>query len=79
MRVAKIGKRGVIVIPSEIRKKADLSEGDDLFIDVDDHGGIHLTKKPSDFVKALHGLHQDIWKGVDPVEYVREERHSWKP
>lgn len=75
MKVAKIGKRGVIVIPSEIRKKADLAEGDDLFIEVDDHGGIHLMKKPSDFVKTLRGLHQDIWKGVDPVEYIREGRH----
>ena len=26
----------------------------------------------------LRGLGKEIWEGVDPVEYVKQERDSWK-
>ena len=27
----------------------------------------------------LRGLGKEIWEGIDPVEYVKQERDSWKP
>lgn len=78
MSVAKIGKRGVLVIPSEIRKKSGLKEGDDVLVEAGDSGIIHIMKRPKDFVAALRDLHSDVWSGVNPVEYVKEERDSWE-
>lgn len=28
-------------------------------------------------ILELRGLGKEIWKGIDPVEYVRQERDSW--
>jgi hypothetical protein len=28
-------------------------------------------------IMELEGLGADIWKGIDPQEYVRKERESW--
>jgi AbrB family looped-hinge helix DNA binding protein len=77
MSVAKIGKRGTLIIPVEIRKKTGLKEGDDVLIEVDEQGTIHMLKRPVDFSKALRNLYSEIWEGVDPVQYVSEERTSW--
>ena len=33
------------------------------------------TKNYSD---QLRGLHAEIWEGVDPDEYIREERDAWE-
>lgn len=78
MPVAKIGKRGTMVLPSEIRKKAGINEGDEVLVELDERGTVHIMKRPRDFTAALKGLHSDIWRGVDPVAYVREERDSWE-
>jgi AbrB family looped-hinge helix DNA binding protein len=78
MSVAKIGKRGALIIPVEIRKKVGLKEGDDLLIEVDELGTIHMLKRPANFSAALRNLHSEIWNNVDPVEYVKEERASWE-
>lgn len=78
MPVAKIGKRGTMILPSEIRKKASINEGDEVLVEVDERGTIHIMKRPQDFTAALKNLHGDIWRGMDPVKYVREERDSWE-
>jgi AbrB family looped-hinge helix DNA binding protein len=78
MSVAKIGKRGTLIIPAEIRKKIGLKEGDDVLIEVDEKGTIHMLKRPLNFSQALQNLHAQIWENVDPVQYVKEERASWE-
>jgi len=78
MPVSKVGKRGMMVIPSEIRRKASIQEGDEVLVEVDERGTIHIMKRPRDFSAALKNLHSDIWRGIDPVQYVREERDSWE-
>ena len=78
MSVARIGKRGTLVLPAGIRHKAGIQEGDEVLIEMDERGTLHIMKKPKDFVAALRNLHKDIWKGIDPVQYVKEERDSWE-
>jgi hypothetical protein len=40
-------------------------------------GQIVLSPKPKSYAQALRGLGQDVWKGVDPVDYIRKERGAW--
>jgi AbrB family looped-hinge helix DNA binding protein len=78
MSVAKVGKKGVLIMPAEIRKKTGLKDGDDVLIDVDEQGTIHILKRPTNFSEALRNLYPEIWENVDPVGYVKEERASWE-
>lgn len=78
MPVAKIGKRGMMVLPSEVRRKAGIDEGDEVLVEADERGTIHIMRRPKDFTAALKNLHSDIWQGIDPIKYVRQERNSWE-
>ncbi|MGE5551405.1 MAG: AbrB/MazE/SpoVT family DNA-binding domain-containing protein [Bacteroidota bacterium] len=78
MPVAKIGKRGTLIIPAEIRRRTGLKEGDDVLLDVGEDGSIHMLKRPTDFTSALRGLYKDVWRGTHPETYVAEERASWE-
>lgn len=49
-----VTKRGQTVIPSAIRKRYDISEGDTL-IWLEDPNGIKVIPVPSDPVRALRG------------------------
>jgi AbrB family looped-hinge helix DNA binding protein len=72
----KIGKKCQIVIPKDIRESIAIVEGDELIIDtIDDK--IILTRKPKSYTKKLKGLHKEIWKDIDPKEYVKKEREKW--
>ena len=65
MSVVKIGKRGILIIPADIRRKTGLREGDGLLIEVGEDGSLHMLKKPADFTGALRGLYKEVWRGVD--------------
>ena len=77
MSVVKIGKRGALVIPADIRRKTGLKEGDDVLIEVGEDGSVHLLKRPADFTGALRGLYKEVWRGESPEAYVAQERASW--
>jgi hypothetical protein len=36
-----------------------------------------LVPDPRRIVARLRGLHREIWQGIDPNEYVQNERNSW--
>jgi plasmid stability protein len=43
---------------------------------------IHLVSKSvgrpkSRSILELRGLGKEVWEGIDPAEYVRQERDSW--
>ena len=43
---------------------------------------IHLVSKAVDRPKShsileLRGLGKEVWEGIDPAKYIREERDSW--
>lgn len=72
----KVGKKSQIVIPKEIRTAVGISEGDELIIEaVEDK--VVLRQKPKSYARKLKGLHKEVWKGVNPREYVGKERESW--
>jgi hypothetical protein len=37
-----------------------------------------LLPEPQDYSQRLRGLHREIWEGVEPQEYVRQERDAWR-
>ncbi|HAG51830.1 MAG TPA: AbrB family transcriptional regulator [Deltaproteobacteria bacterium] len=74
--ITRVSRKSQIVIPKEIRKLIHLSEGDELIVDVEGDR-IILKVKPKSYAKRLKGLHKEVWKGVDPKKYVKEERGSW--
>lgn len=75
--IIKLGSRCQIVIPAEIRKAANLSEGDELLV-AKSGNAIIMVPKPKSYADYLMGLHKDIWQGVDPDIYVCKERDSWE-
>ncbi|MBC7074787.1 MAG: AbrB/MazE/SpoVT family DNA-binding domain-containing protein [Syntrophomonadaceae bacterium] len=77
MSVAKVGKRGVVVLPAELRKRMKINEGDELLIDISESGVIYMVQRPDDFVAALKNAGRGLWAEQDPVAYVREERETW--
>ena len=78
MAIVRVGKRGIVVLPAEIRKRIELSEGDELLVEVDNYGGIHMMKRPTNYAAFMRNLGKEVWSGIDPVEYVRKERESWE-
>ena len=65
-----------VVIPKAVREKANLKRGQILHVYPVDDGSVLLTpqkKWPDDYI----GMDKDIWKNIDVVEYLRNERASW--
>jgi AbrB family looped-hinge helix DNA binding protein len=65
-----------VVIPKEVRNAVGITEGDKLIIDVVEDT-IVIKQKPKSYSKKLKGLHKDVWRGIDPLKYVKKERESW--
>ncbi len=72
-----LGSRCQMVLPARIRKALGLREGDEVLVrksgDV-----VLIVPKPASYAQQLRGLHREVWRGVDPDRYVREERESWE-
>ena len=73
----KVSSKHQISMPSEARKRLRIKAGDHLLVDVRD-GYIILMPEPKDYSQHLQGLHREVWEGVDPQEYVRQEREAWQ-
>ncbi len=82
MSKTKVSSRGQTVIPKEIRTRYGIKKGSHIeWTPVDAHTitvrkDIPNMKKMSwtEWLDKAYGLHKEIWEGVDPVEYVREQR-----
>jgi AbrB family looped-hinge helix DNA binding protein len=72
----KLGKKSQVVIPKKVRNAVGITEGDELIIDVVEDK-IIIKQKPKSYSKKLKGLHKDVWRGIDPLKYVKKERESW--
>ncbi len=75
--MTKVSKKFQIVIPKKVRDSIGISEGDEVSIDVD-NDRIVIKVKPKSYTKKLKGLHKDLWKVVDPLDYVKNERDGWR-
>ena len=72
----KLGRRYQMVIPAEIRKAMGLSERDELLV-AKSGNAIIIIPKPKSYADHLMCLHKNVWQGIEPDAYVREERDSW--
>ena len=69
----KVGVRGQVVIPKNLRKKLNIEYGVILEIKEVDGG---LLLKPIDPVAGMKGLGKGIFG--DPIEYQRKLRGEWE-
>ncbi|ACP36830.1 transcriptional regulator, AbrB family [Sulfolobus islandicus Y.G.57.14] len=69
MMVTKVHKKGIVVIPKEIREKFNIKEGDEVIIYSDEYG-IHILPKKSP--EELFGI--DRGKGLEELakEHIKE-------
>jgi len=71
----KVSKRYQIAVPALARQRLNIRSGDCLLVDIQD-GMLIILPEPQSYSAALAGLHQEIWNGVDALQYVREERQA---
>jgi AbrB family looped-hinge helix DNA binding protein len=76
MTKVKVSSKLQISVPAEARRKLGIEAGDQLTVEVHDNS-ITLRPVPKSYSKRLRGLYRDLWDGVDPDEYVRQERDAW--
>jgi prophage tail gpP-like protein len=44
----------------------------------EDDGELFIVKKPDSYTEALSGLGENMWKSVNGVEYIKQERDLWQ-
>jgi AbrB family looped-hinge helix DNA binding protein len=69
----KVGARGQVVIPKELRESLGLRHGSVLEVDV---GEDELVLRPADPVRELRGMGKGVFG--DPVEFQRRLRREWE-
>lgn len=72
----RLSSKHQIAIPKVLRAKLGLEAGTQLFIE-EENGRLVLSPRPRSYAAALAGLGKSVWKGVDPLEYIRRERALW--
>jgi len=76
MQIAKVSGKYQIVIPKIVREALGLRPGDRLLISVEDDKAV-LRLQPRSYADHLRGLHKEVWQGINPADYLNEERDSW--
>ena len=74
----KVGTRYQVTLPAAVREQLTIAPGDYLLVAVR-NGYLVLIPEPHDYMATLHGLHREIWIGVNPDEYLERERSAWLP
>ncbi len=72
----KLGRNHQIAVPAAVCKALGIQPGDHLLAEVRD-GQLVLVPEPQDYSERLKGLHREVWEGVEPHEYVQQERAAW--
>jgi AbrB family looped-hinge helix DNA binding protein len=70
-----MSSKGQIVLPKAVRDRLRLRPGARLEVTL--NGRAIILREVGSVTRALAGLGREIWKGVDAVEYVREQRSGW--
>jgi antitoxin component of MazEF toxin-antitoxin module len=65
-----------IRLPLEVWEQIGAKPGNIVELKVED-GRIIISLRAASYANLLRGFHAEIWEGVDPDEYVRQERDSW--
>ena len=75
MQRVKVSSKFQIALPSSVRKRLGIQQGDELLVEVRGNH-IVLMREPPDYAAALAGLHADVWEGIDPQAYVEDLRET---
>lgn len=78
-KMVRLGKKGQMVLPKEIREALGLKEGDPLIVALKEEGEALLTT-PERYAALTRGMLQRTW-GRDKKEierYLQGERESWE-
>ncbi|MBT8421327.1 MAG: AbrB/MazE/SpoVT family DNA-binding domain-containing protein [Gammaproteobacteria bacterium] len=76
MTAVTLSSKNQVVIPKEARDALDLKPGKRLLVHVEGDMLI-MHPEPKNYVKAMRGLHKEVWEGIDTDGYLRGERDSW--
>lgn len=73
----KLSRKNQIVVPKEARKKLGISPGDELVVEIEKDKMI-MKPRPKSYTKYALGLQRKVWKEVEVLQYLEEERKSWE-
>lgn len=77
MAKAKVSSKYQIVIPKQAREKAGIDQGDQIEV-IAMEDGVYLAPQPENWTDYGKGLGKEVWEDIDPLDYIRKERNSWK-
>lgn len=71
-----ISRKYQVVIPKDVREETSMEEGQKLYVyPLGD--SIILSPHPKNYTEKMLGLGQEIWRDLDPLEYIRKQRANW--
>ena len=74
----RVSSKHQVSLPSEARRRLGIQAGDRLSVEVRDDALV-LRLRPARPSERLRQLGREVWRQVDPVEYVRELRLDAEP
>jgi len=78
MPKARLSSKYQITIPKAIRERLKLKKGSRVTLVAGEKAAL-LLPYPEKWTAYGWGLGKDVWKNIDPLEYIRQERASWGP
>lgn len=77
-RMVKLGRKGQMVLPKEVRDSLGVKEGDHLVVTLQGEEALLIT--PERYARMTEGLLKGMWgKSKEGLEdYLERERHSWE-
>ena len=77
-KLVRLGKKGQLVIPKEMREALGVKDGDELLACLEN--GRVVLARPSDYGRATRGLLRGTWGGGKQAvkRYLERERGSWQ-
>jgi len=73
----KLGRKGQVVIPKEVREALGLREGDVLLVGVE--GGRVILVPPEEYARRTKGALRGIWGGEEEISaHIQKERDAWE-
>ncbi len=77
-KTVKLGRKGQLVLPKEIRDAMKLEEGDRLLVSLEE--GRVILASPEEYAQATKGLLRGTWgKTAEEIAgYLQRERSAWE-
>jgi len=80
MLSVKVSTKHQIAVPSEARRRLGIEAGDRLSVELTDDSIVLRRRPPQPSARLQElGAIGGIWRGIDPVDYVRDLRDEMDP